>query len=149
MNTIITLTETRLTKNPKTKTTYIQESRKVTEVTERQHRLTTCDDTVKWFRRLGGSETVTRSYTSAGYVVTKLVSTSPDKQTKVIREFNFKSEPTKENETPFENLSLYGKYVNLNSKGKLTKEVIQMFKDYKENNSNFTELHTELDNLNK
>ena len=91
MNTIITLTETRLSKNPNTKTTYIVDSKKIETVTEKQHRLTTCDDTVKWFRRLGGSETVQRSYTSAGYKVTKLISTSPDRQTKVIREYKFKT----------------------------------------------------------
>ena len=89
MNTIITLTETRLTKNPNT--TYIVDSKKIETVTEKQHRLTTCNDTVKWFRRLGGSETVQRSYTSAGYLVTKLTSLSPDRQTKVIREYKFKT----------------------------------------------------------
>ena len=91
MNTIITLTETRLTKNPNTKTTYIVDSIEVSTVTERQHSLTTCDDTVKWFRRIGGKETVQRSYTNAGYLVTKLISTSPDKQTKVVREYEFKT----------------------------------------------------------
>jgi len=91
MATIITLTETRLTKNPNTKTTYIVDSKEVETVTEKQHKLTTCDDTVKWFRRLGGSETVQRSYTIEGYLVTKLTSLSPDRQTKVIREYKFKS----------------------------------------------------------
>ena len=85
----IILTETRLIKNPNTKTTYIVESKEVTEVTGRQHYLDTNDDTVKWFRRLGGSESVQRSYTKQGYLVTKLVSTSPDKQNKVIREYKF------------------------------------------------------------
>ena len=85
----IILTETRLIKNPNTKTTYIVESKKTNEVTQRQHYLTTCDDTIKWFRRLGGSESVQRSYTKQGYLVTKLVSTSPDKQTKVTREYKF------------------------------------------------------------
>ena len=89
MNTIITLTETRLTKNPNT--TYIVDSKKIETVTEKQHRSTTCNDTVKWFRRLGGSETVQRSYTNAGYLVTKLTSLSPDRQTKVIREYKFKT----------------------------------------------------------
>jgi hypothetical protein len=56
----ITLTETRLTKNPNTKTTYIVESVEVSEVKKRQHNLTTCVDTVKWFRRCGGTETVQR-----------------------------------------------------------------------------------------
>jgi len=91
MNTIITLTETKLTKNPNTKTTYIVDSKEVSEVTSRQHSLATCDDTVKWFRRLGGSESIERSYTSAGYLVTKLISTSPDKQNKTVREYSFKT----------------------------------------------------------
>lgn len=91
METKIILTKTRLSKNPNTKTTYVVDSKVVSECTERQHYLTTNNDTVKWFRRLGGSETVQRSYTCAGYVVTKLISLSPDKQTKVIREYNFKS----------------------------------------------------------
>lgn len=90
MATIITLTETRMTKNPNTKTTYIVESEDVRECTKKEHHNCTNEQTVKWFRRLGGSETVQRSYTCAGYVVTKLTSTSPDKQTKVIRKYNFK-----------------------------------------------------------
>ena len=61
----IILTETRLIKNPNTKTTYIVESKEVTEVTERQHYLTTNDDTVKWFRRLGGSESIRFGFMSA------------------------------------------------------------------------------------
>lgn len=89
MNTTITLTETRYVKNPDTKTTYVEVEKKVKEVTEREHYL--YFNSVKWFRRLGGSESITRSYTCHGYVGTKLISTSPDKQTKVIREFNFKS----------------------------------------------------------
>ena len=89
MNTIkITLTETRFTKNPNTKTTYIVDSKKIETVTEKQHRLTTCDETVKWFRRLGGSETKQMNYTCLGYICTKLTSTSPDRQTKVVREYN-------------------------------------------------------------
>jgi hypothetical protein len=90
----ITLTETRLTKNPNTKTTYIVESNKVETITEKQHFL--YFDSVKFFRRLGGSETITNGYTCSGYVGTKLVSTSPDKQTKVIREFKFESINTNE-----------------------------------------------------
>ena len=85
----IILTETRLIKNPNTKTTYIVESKEVSEVTEKQHYLTTNNDTVKWFRRLGGSESLRRSYINQDYKVTKLVSTSPDKQNKVIREYKF------------------------------------------------------------
>ena len=90
MNTIkITLTETRLTKNPNTKTTYTVDSTEVSEVTKKQHSLTTNDDTCKFFRRLGGSETKQMNYTCLGYVCTKLISTSPDRQTKVVREYEF------------------------------------------------------------
>jgi hypothetical protein len=46
-------------------------------------------DTLKWFRRLGGSETAKKNYTSKGYMITKLTSTSPDRTIKVVREFNF------------------------------------------------------------
>ena len=86
----IELTETRLSKNPNTKTTYIVDEVKTEIVTDEQHDLTTNDDTCKFFRRLGGSETKEMRYTYKGYVCTKLTSTSPDKQTKIIREFQFK-----------------------------------------------------------
>jgi len=62
----------------------------VSEITETQYNNITSDDTLKWFRRLGGTETATRGYTERGYNVVKLISTSPDKETRVIREFSFK-----------------------------------------------------------
>ena len=37
---------------------------------------------------LGGTERVYKSYTIAGYIPTKLVSTSPNKETKVIRKIS-------------------------------------------------------------
>lgn len=86
----ITLTETRLSKNPNTKTTYLVDSKETMEVTQEQHDLTTNDDTCKWFRRLGGSETKQMGYTFLGYVCTKLTSVSPDRQTKIVREYSFK-----------------------------------------------------------
>ena len=84
-------TKTKLEKKAGTKNAYKEVSKEVTEVTELQHELATNEDAIKWFRRLGGSETVQRSYTSAGYLVTKLTSLSPDRQTKVIREYKFKT----------------------------------------------------------
>lgn len=51
------------------------------------HRNITSDDTLRFFRRLGGSETAIRSYTSAGYIVTRLISTSPDRQVRKVRRF--------------------------------------------------------------
>ena len=47
------------------------------------------EDTLKWFRRLGGSETAERGYTERGYLIVKLTSTSPDRQNKTIRTFKF------------------------------------------------------------
>jgi hypothetical protein len=86
----ITLTETRQIKNPNTKTTYIDESIEVKEIDAQQYKNITSDDTCKWFRRLGGSQTKTMGYTSNGYCCTQLISKSPDRSIKVIRKFNFK-----------------------------------------------------------
>jgi hypothetical protein len=62
----------------------------VSEITETQYNNITNDDTLKWFRRLGGTETATRGYTERGYNVVKLISTSPNKDTRVVRTFSFK-----------------------------------------------------------
>lgn len=77
----IQLTETRIENGQKTIETKTIDKKQYDNITNK--------DTLKWFRRLGGSETAKKSYTSRGYNVTKLISTSPDKSIKVIREFNF------------------------------------------------------------
>jgi hypothetical protein len=85
----ITMTKKRLEKNPSTKTTFniLEEA---TEVIPRErYEFITKPETLKWFRSLGGTETAERSYTCRGYNITRLTSTSPDKQIKVIREFKF------------------------------------------------------------
>ena len=41
------------------------------------------------FKRMGGSEVLERSYTCAGYVVTKITSKSPDGDVKTVRKFKF------------------------------------------------------------
>lgn len=82
-------TKTNLVKNPNTKTTFIVKSIETNEVTDEQHDLATNDETCRWFRRLGGSETRQKGYTIKGYVCTKLISVSPDKQNKTIREYKF------------------------------------------------------------
>ena len=43
---------------------------------------------VNFFRTLGGTERVYKSYTIAGYIPTRVVSTSPNKETKVIRKIS-------------------------------------------------------------
>lgn len=86
---MVQLTEIRYTKNPNTKTTYNKESERVKEISLEQYENITNKDTLKWFRRLGGSETAVKSYTKLGYNVVKLTSKSPDKQIKVVRTFKF------------------------------------------------------------
>lgn len=44
-------------------------------------------DSGSLFRRLGGTETLKRNYTCRGYMPVKLTSKSPDRTTKVVREF--------------------------------------------------------------
>lgn len=86
---MIQLTEIRYSKNPNTKTTYIKEVEKIKEISLEQYENITSKDTLKWFRRLGGSETATKTYTKKGYKTVKLTSSSPDKQTKIVRTFKF------------------------------------------------------------
>lgn len=78
---MIQLTETRIENGTKTI--------EVKTIDLKQYNNIVDANTLKCFRRLGGSETARRNYTSQGYNVTKLISTSPDKSIKVIREFNF------------------------------------------------------------
>lgn len=77
----IQLTETRIENGQKTIETKTIDKKQYDNITN--------VDTLKWFRRLGGSETATKNYTSRGYNVVKLISKSPDKSIEVIREFNF------------------------------------------------------------
>ena len=76
-------------KNPNTKTTYLEVENTFETISEENYNKITNDTTLKWFRRLGGSETSFKNYTCEGYLTTKLISTSPTKQTKIIRTFKF------------------------------------------------------------
>lgn len=50
-----------------------------------------CDEkALAFFRRLGGSEVVERGYTCAGYLMVKLMSTSPSRDERIVREFTFR-----------------------------------------------------------
>jgi len=56
-------------------------------ITENEH-----NEMVKaapWFRRLGGSESLQRSYTRRGYKVVRIISTRPDKQERRVFLFDF------------------------------------------------------------
>lgn len=77
-------------KKPGTKTVFTETDRTTWKrITKQTHDNITNEGTQKYFRRLGGSETATYSYTPAGYYITSLVSTSPDKEVKYIRQFRF------------------------------------------------------------
>ena len=88
---LIIETKTKQTKNPNTKTTFFNDNVEASLLTEREYNLTVNDDTLKWFRRLGGSETALKSYTCKGYTCYKLTSTSLNGQSRTIREFQFYS----------------------------------------------------------
>ena len=85
----ITIHQQTFSKNPTTKTTYILEEETTETITKKQYNNICNEETLKWFRRLGGSETAQRGYTCRGYLITKLTSKSPDKNIKIIRKFKF------------------------------------------------------------
>jgi len=70
-----------------TKTAYIETSRNMNKVTEEEVRR--IKDSVYFFRNLGCSERITKGYTCVGYVMTKLVSKSSDRDLKVVRRFKY------------------------------------------------------------
>ena len=47
-------------------------------------------ETLAFFRGLGGYERASKSYTTAGYIVTRLTSISPDKTSKIVRTIKVK-----------------------------------------------------------
>ena len=47
-------------------------------------------ETQAFFRRLGGYERAFKSYTTVGYIVTRLISISPDKTIKIVRTIKVK-----------------------------------------------------------
>lgn len=55
------------------------------------HRKITDDETLKWFRRIGGSEYAERSDTPVGYIVTRLVSSDPSRTIRRVRTFRVRN----------------------------------------------------------
>ena len=47
-------------------------------------------ETQRFFRRLGGYEKATKTYTKVGYIVTSLTSISPNRSTKIVRSIKVK-----------------------------------------------------------
>lgn len=54
---------------------------------EAKHRNITDADTLRFFRRIGGSERATRSYTPVGFIITRIVSSNPDRTLRRVRRF--------------------------------------------------------------
>ena len=59
------------------------------ELSEEHYKNMISDDTCKFFRRLGGSETITRSYTYYGYLPVESISCNPDRSIRKVRVFKF------------------------------------------------------------
>lgn len=85
----IILTQKEYTKNPNTKTTYLLENETTETISEEQYRNITGLETLRFFRRIGGSESIVFGYTCNGYKATKLTSTNPDRSKKIVRKFKF------------------------------------------------------------
>lgn len=60
---------------------------KTAEITREQYERTTNTETIKFFRRFGGREQVEKSWNYLGYTPVKIISTSPDKENRVIYEY--------------------------------------------------------------
>lgn len=92
MQAIIAVSKVHLIKKPGTKTVWIPDPAdpETVEVIDMETvRRITGPDTLGLFRRLGGSETLTRAYTCMGYLPYRLVSTSPDKSRRTVRTFAY------------------------------------------------------------
>jgi hypothetical protein len=79
------MTETRYELKDGTKTAWREVEKTTHNYTETQYN--NMVDAAPFFRRLGGSEHLDYGYFSQGYRVFRMISKSPDRQTKVIREF--------------------------------------------------------------
>jgi len=87
MQTLGILTTTKYELKDGTKTVFVETDTKTRDFDEEYYN--NIVSSAPFFRRLGGSETLDRCYTSQGYKVYKLTSKSPCKTMKTIREFNF------------------------------------------------------------
>ena len=60
-----------------------------TDINESTYQNITCNEALKWFRRLGGKESAQKNHTSRGYNIVKLISTSPDGMYRRVIHFEF------------------------------------------------------------
>jgi hypothetical protein len=76
-----------------TKTVWETKQTENENITEQQYK--NIIEAAPFFRRLGGSESMQKAYTCKGYTVVRNISTSPDKQNRTIRSFEFSWEDKK------------------------------------------------------
>lgn len=62
---------------------------KIKEISREFYRNATEEQTIKFFRKLGGIETVQKNYTKWGFLPVRILSTSPNRERRTIREFDF------------------------------------------------------------
>ena len=86
----ITQVTIKQTLKPNTQTVWENvSSSAIVEISEETYDFLTSKDTRKFFRNMGGSESVSKSYTSVGYKIDQTTSTSPTKDARTIRIFEF------------------------------------------------------------
>ena len=85
----ITMKKERFEKKANTKNSFFSVKTEEKEIDYSTYKKIVDANTLRWFRRLGGSETAQRSHTCRGYMVTRLISRNPDRDVKVIRTFTF------------------------------------------------------------
>lgn len=83
----ITMTTTTFNLKANTKTVFVKNDEVVSVISEKEYN--NILESAPFFRRLGGSETVTKCYTSAGYKVWCLTSKNPSRDNKTVRTFDF------------------------------------------------------------
>lgn len=83
----ITMTTESYLKKPNRKTAYFLNETERREISQQE--FNNISNSAPFFRRLGGSVTQQRAYTCCGFNVIKDISTSPDKERKTVRKFQF------------------------------------------------------------
>ena len=84
---IIKVTTERKTKKAGTKNAYFTESTQTEEISEREYK--NIVESAPFFRRLGGSVSQIKSFTCNGYRVIQDTATSPNRESKTVRKFEF------------------------------------------------------------
>jgi len=87
MNKFAIMTKDKQVIKPGTKTVWVTTATKTEEITREQYN--NIVNSAPWFRRLGGSETLQRAYTSYGYIPYRIISTAPDRSMRTVRQFKF------------------------------------------------------------